>query len=183
METEIIFIKEIINTEDQIGNAWIGKCFITENELQIYFNGCIYRKAKNIENYFDVETETEYKILFIERARWSNYHKGIVEIDQNSIEDYLAITKKDTLDRLQLKIVKLNNKLVKVDEAKILNDKYESDEDYSNRFSGLTITQLLNYIKYYKDCASSDFFALSKKWYLKQIKDLKLEIEKRESKA
>ena len=97
----------------------------------------VYRKGKGFSsNYFDIETGNGYWISGVKKNGTDRHKfgKGIIEIDESIIAEYLEIIGETELQKNKFKIVKLNNVPAKEKATEILNEKYETEFDNSIRF-------------------------------------------------
>lgn len=184
MKTEIVYV-ETETGANHDGKAWIGKCFFSKTGQTIYFNGDVYRKGKGFSsNYFDIETGDGFWISGVKKNGTDRHKfgKGIIEIDESVIAEYLEIIGETELRKNKFKIVNLNNIPAKEKATEILNEKYDSEFDNSIRFkkkpSDLTENELENLIKYYNEIDFTEMYKKNRKLYIEQLKDLETEKEK-----
>ena len=131
MKTDIVYV-EIENEANHDGKAWIGKCFFSKTKQTIYFNGNVYRKSKGFSsNYFDIESGNGFWISGVKKNGTDRHKfgKGLIEIDESIIEEYLKIINETELPKSKFKVVKLDNVPAKEKATEILNEKYEDDYD------------------------------------------------------
>lgn len=184
MKSEIVYV-EIETGANHDGKAWIGKCFFSKTGQTIYFNGNVYRKSKGFSsNYFDIETGTGFWISGVKK-NGTDRHKfgrGIIEIDESIVEEYLKIINETELQKNKFKLVKLNNVPAKEKATEILNEKYEVEFDSSIRFknpSDLTKIELENLINYYNNLDLPKMYKKNRKEFIEELKNLEIELEKR----
>lgn len=185
MKTDIVYV-EIETGANHDGKARIGKCFFSKTGQTIYFNGNVYKKGKGFSsNYYDIETDTGYWISGVKKDGTDRHKfgKGIIEIDKSVVDDYLKIIGETELQKNKFKIVELNNIPEKGKATEILNEKYETEFNNSNRFkkkaSDLTKNELDNLIAYYKEVDITKLFKKSRKGYIDALKELRSEEDKR----
>jgi len=185
MKTEIVYV-EIETGANHDGIAWIGKCFFSKTGQTIYFNGDVYRKGKGFSsNYFDIETGNGFWISGVKKNGTDRHKfgKGIIEIDESIIAEYLEIIGKTELKKNKFKIVNLNNVTAKEKATEILNETYDPEFDNSIRFkkntSDFTENELENLIKYYNEIDFREMYKKNRKLYIEQLKDIETEQEKR----
>jgi hypothetical protein len=184
MKTEIVYV-EIETGANHDGKAWIGKCFFSKTGQTIYFNGKVYRKWKGFSsNYFDIETGNGFWISGVKKNGTDRHRlgKGIIEIDESIIPEYLKIIGETELQKNKFKIVKLDNVPAKEKATEILNEKYEAEFDSSIRFknsSDLTQIELENLIKYYNNLDLPKMYKKNRKEFIEEMKNLEIELEKR----
>jgi hypothetical protein len=184
MKAEIVYV-EIETGANHDGKAQIGKCFFSKTGQTIYFNGSVYQKGKGFSsNYFDIETGNGYWISGVKKNGTDRHKfgKGIIEIDESIIDEYLKIIGETELQKNKFKIVNLNNIPAKEKATEILNEKYEEEFDStirSKKPSDLTKIELENLIKYYNEIDFSKMYKKNRKVYIEELKDLETELEKR----
>lgn len=184
MKTEIVYV-EIETGSNHDGKAWIGKCFFSKTGQTIYFNGNVYRKGKGFSsNYLDIETGNGFWISGVKKNGTDRHRfgKGIIEIDESIVPEYLKIIGEAELQKNKFKIVKLDNVPAKEKATEILNEKYESEFDSSIRFknsSDLTKIELENLIKYYNNLDIPKMYKKNRKEFIAELKHLEIELEKR----
>jgi hypothetical protein len=184
MKTEIVYV-EIETRSNHDGKAWIGKCFFSKTGQTIYFNGNVYRKGKGFSsNYFDIETGNGFWISGVKKNGNDRHRfgKGIIEIDESIIPEYLKIIGETELQKNKFKIVKLDNVPAKEKATEILNEKYETEFDSSIRFKNscdLTKIELENLIEYYNNLDLPKMYMKNRKEYIEELKNLEIELEKR----
>lgn len=185
MKTDIVYV-EIETGANHNGKAWIGKCFYSKSGQTIYFNGNVYRKSKGFSsNYFDIESGNGFWISGVKKNGNDRHKfgKGIIEIDQSIVEEYLKIINETELPKNKFKIVELNNVPAKEKATEILNEKYDAYFDSSIRFkkkpSDLNNIELENLINYYNDIDFPEMYKKNRKLYIEQLKELEKEQEKR----
>ena len=184
MKTEIVYV-EIETGANHDGKAWIGKCFFSKTGQTIYFNGKVYRKWKGFSsNYFDIETGNGFWISGVKKNGNDRHRlgKGIIEIDESIIPEYLKIIGETELQKNKFKIVKLDNVPAKEKATEILNEKYEAEFDNTIRFknsSDLTQIELENLIKYYNNLDLPKMYKKNRKGFIEELKNLEIELEKR----
>ena len=166
--------------------AWIGKCFFSKTRQTIYFNGSIYKKGKGTSsNYFDFETGNSYWISGVKKNGNDRHKfgKGIIEIDEIIIGEYLNIIDKEELPKNKFKLVTLNNIPAKERATEILNEKYTVvDFDESTRFkkiNDLTESELKNLIDYYQEMDFTEMYKKNRKSYIEHLQELETEHIKR----
>ncbi|WP_281638241.1 hypothetical protein [Flavobacterium marginilacus] len=184
MKSEIVYV-EIETGANHDGQAQIGKCFFSKTGKTIYFNGNVYQKGKGFSsNYFDIETGNGYWISGVKKNGTDRHKfgKGIIEIDQSIIAEYLKIIGETELQKNKFKLVNLNNIPSKTKATEILNEKYEAEFDSSIRFKNptdLTKIELENLIKYYNEIDFSKLYKKNRKEYIEELKNLERELDKR----
>ena len=184
MKSEIVYV-EIETGANHDGNAWIGKCFFSKTGQTIYFNGNVYKKGKGFSsNYYDIETGNGYWISGVKKNGTDRHKfgKGIIEIDESVIEEYLKIIGETELQKNKFKIVNLNNVPAKEKATEILNEKYEAEFDSSIRFkklNELTKVEIENLIEYYKDLDLPSMYKKNRKEFIDDLKNAEIELEKR----
>lgn len=186
MKSEIVYV-EIETGSNHDGKAWIGKCFFSKSGKTIYFNGNIYQKGGRggAGNHYDIDSGEGFWISGVKKNGTDRHKfgKGIIEIDQSIVEEYLKIINETELPKNKFKIVELNNVPAKEKATEILNEKYDTYFDSSIRFkkkpSDLNEIELENLIKYYNDIDFPEMYKKNRKLYLEQLKELETEQEKR----
>ena len=185
MKSDIVYV-EIKTGTNHNGKAWIGKCFYSKSGQTIYFNGNVLQKGQGISsNYFDIENGNGYWISGVKKNGTDRHKfgKGIIEIDESIIAEYLKIIGETELPKNKFKIVNLNNVPAKEKATEILNEKYDTEFDNSIRFkkkpSDLTEIELENLIKYYNEMDFTEMYKKNRKLYIEQLKDLETEQEMR----
>ena len=185
MKSDIVYV-EIKTGTNHNGKAWIGKCFYSKSGQTIYFNGKVLQKGQGISsNYFDIENGNGYWISGVKKNGTDRHKfgKGIIEIDESIIAEYLKIIGETELPKNKFKIVNLNNVPAKEKATEILNEKYDTEFDNSIRFkkkpSDLTEIELENLIKYYNEMDFTEMYKKNRKLYIEQLKDLETEQEMR----
>ena len=186
MKTEIVYV-EIETGGNHDGKAWIGKCFFSKSGKTIYFNGNVYQKGGRggAGNHYDIDSGEGFWISGVKKNGTDRHKfgKGIIEIDESIITEYLEIIGETELQKNKFKIVNLNNVPAKEKATEILNEKYDSEFDISIRFkkkpSDLTENELENLIKYYNEIDLHEMYKKNRKLYIEQLKDLETEKEKR----
>ncbi|QKJ63217.1 hypothetical protein [Flavobacterium sp. M31R6] len=185
MKSEIVYV-EIETGANHDGLAQIGKCFFSKTGLTIYFNGNVYQKGGrgSAGNYYDIETGNGYWISGVKKNGTDRHKfgKGIIEIDESVIDEYLKIIGETELQKNKFKLVQLNNVPAKEKATEILNEKYEAEFDNSIRFknpSDLTKIELENLIKYYNDFDLPKMYKKNRKEFIEELKNLEIELEKR----
>jgi hypothetical protein len=184
MKSEIVYV-EIETGANHDGKALIGKCFFSKTGQTIYFNGNIYQKGKGLSsNYFDIETGNGYWISKVKKNGKDRHKfgKGIIEIDESIIEEYLSLINEKELQKNKFKLIKLNNIPAKEKGTEILNEKYENSFDDSIRFkkpNNLNKKELAELIKYYDEMDFTDMYKKNRKSYIEALKELKDELQNR----
>ncbi len=190
MKTEIIYIeKETGGNHD--GKAWIGKCFFSKSGKTIYFNGNVYQKGGRggAGNHYDIDSGEGFWISGVKKDGTDRHKfgKGIIEIDESVITEYLEIIGETELQKNKFKIVNLNNVPAKEKATEILNESYEAEFDVSIRFkkkpNELTENELQNLIKYYEDIDFTKMFKKGRKGYIDSLNELRMEEESRRKKG
>ncbi len=190
MKTEIIYIeKETGGNHD--GKAWIGKCFFSKSGKTIYFNGNVYQKGGrgSAGNHYDIDSGEGFWISGVKKDGTDRHKfgKGIIEIDESVITEYLEIIGETELQKNKFKIVNLNNVPAKEKATEILNESYEAEFDVSIRFkkkpNELTENELQNLIKYYEDIDFTKMFKKGRKGYIDSLNELRMEEESRRKKG
>ncbi len=94
------------------GPAWIGYVKTSKSERTLYFNDHAFqRQAGSMGNYCDLETGEEYWISGVKKTG-SNRHfagRGKIMIDSRAVEEYLALTGKDSLEKSLFEVVELED--------------------------------------------------------------------------
>ena len=184
MKTDIVYV-EIKNEANHDGKAWIGKCFFSKTKQTIYFNGNVYRKSKGFSsNYFDIESGNGFWISGVKKNGTDRHKfgKGLIEIDESIIEEYLKIINETELPKSKFKVVKLDNVPAKEKATEILNEKYEDDYDSSIKFkkpSDLNENELEQLIKHYNEMDFTELYKKNRKGYIEKLRELENEQEKR----
>ena len=186
MKTEIVYV-EIETGGNHDGKAWIGKCFFSKSGKTIYFNGNVYQKGGRggAGNHYDIDSGEGFWISGVKKNGTDRHKfgKGIIEIDQSIVADYLEIIGETELQKNKFKIVNLNNIPAKEKATEILNEKYDTEFDNSIRFkkkpSDLTENELENLIKYYNGIDFPEMYKKNRKLYIEQLKELETEKENR----
>ena len=184
MKTDIVYV-EIETGTNHNGKAWIGKCFYSKTGQTIYFNGNIYRKSKgSSSNYFDIESGNRFWISGVKKDGNDRHKfgKGIIEIDQSIVEEYLKKITETELPKNKFKIIELNNIPAKEKATEILNEKYEAEFDSTIRFkkpSDLKDDELDNLIQYYNELDLPEMYKKNRKEFIQKLKNLEIELEKR----
>tara|TARA_R110000868_G_scaffold33215_1_gene120817 strand:+ start:4332 stop:4907 length:576 start_codon:yes stop_codon:yes gene_type:complete len=184
MKTDIVYV-EIETGASHNGKAWIGKCFYSKTGQTIYFNGNVYRKSKGFSsNYFDIESGNGFWISGVKKNGNDRHKfgKGIIEIDESIIEEYLKIINETELPKNKFIIVELNNIPAKEKATKLLNEKYEAEFDSTIRFknpSDLKDDELDNLIQYYNELDLPKMYKKNRKEFIQELKNLEIELEKR----
>jgi hypothetical protein len=186
MRTEIVYV-EIETGGNHDGKAWIGKCFFSKTGQTIYFDGKIFQKGGrgSAGNHYDIDSGEGFWISGVKKNGMDRHKfgKGLIEIDESIIAEYLEIIGETELQKNKFKIVNLNNVPAKEKATEILNEKYDSEFDDSIRFkkkpSDLTDNELENLIKYYNEIDFTEMHKKNRKLYIEQLKDLETEQEKR----
>lgn len=109
MKTPLIYVELKINNSNP---AWIGYGIYSKSKKTIYFNGKVLKKGKGIKgNYFDIENGNEYWISGVKKNGADRHYSdsGKIHIDLFVIDDYLKITKQQTLPRNKFILTELNN--------------------------------------------------------------------------
>ena len=186
MKSEIVYV-EIETGGNHDGKAWIGKCFFSKSGKTIYFNGNVYQKGGRggAGNHYDIDSGEGFWISGVKKNGMDRHKfgKGIIEIDESIIAEYLKIIEETELQKNKFKIVNLNNVPAKEKATEILNEKYDEYFDSSIRFkkkpSDLNEIELENLIKYYNDIDFPEMYKKNRKLYIEQLKELEIEKEKR----
>ena len=188
MKTEIIYVEEETGANHN-GKAFIGKGFYSKTGQSIYFNGNVYRKGKGFSsNYFDIETGIGFWISGVKKNGEDRhkYGKGLIDIDESIIDEYLKIIGETELPKNKFIKVKLDNVPAKEKATEILNESYEVEFDVSIRFkkkpNELTENELQNLIKYYEDLDFTKMFKKGRKGYIDSLNELRMEEESRRKK-
>lgn len=186
MKSEIVYV-EIETGGNHDGKAWIGKCFFSKSSKTIYFNGNVYQRGGrgSAGNHYDIDSGEGFWISRVKKNGMDRHKfgKGIIEIDESIITEYLKIIGETELQKNKFKIVNLNNVPAKEKATEILNEKYDEYFDSSIRFkkkpSDLNEFELENLVKYYKNIDFPEMHKKNRKLYIEQLKELETEQEKR----
>jgi hypothetical protein len=186
MKTEIVYV-EIETGGNHDGKAWIGKCFFSKSGKTIYFNGNVFQKGGRGGggNHYDIDSGEGFWISGVKKNGTDRHKfgKGIIEIDESIISEYLEIIGETELQKNKFKIVNLNNVPAKEKATEILNEKYDAYFDSSIRFkkkpSDLNDIELENLIKYYNEIDFPEMYKKNRKLYINQLKELEIEKENR----
>lgn len=185
MKSEIVYV-EIETGANHDGLAQIGKCFFSKTGQTIYFNGSVYQKGGrgSAGNHYDIETGNGYWISGVKKNGTDRHRfgKGLIEIDESVIEEYLKIIGETELQKNKFKLVNLDNIPSKAKATEILNEKYENEFVSTIRFKNpndLTKIELENLIKYYNEIDFSKLYKKNRKEYIEELKKLERELEKR----
>lgn len=95
------------------GPAWIGRASYSDSGRTIYFNGHAFQSAKGKgigANYIDIETGDEYWISGVKKNQQDRHWAGggVVQIDQEVVDDYLALIGMTELDPKSFEVVSLD---------------------------------------------------------------------------
>ena len=184
MKTQILYVELKSGFSDN-GPAWIGKGSFSKTGKTIYFNGHAFQKGNGIRgNHFDIETWDEYWISGV-KINGTDRHSagsGTIQIDENTVEDYLTLIGQTTLQKNKFKIVHLDNIPAKQIATEIENQKMEPTFDDSLRFknpSDLSDKELVGLINYYKDLDMTLIAKKGRKEFLDTLNNLQIVQEKR----
>jgi len=184
MKSDIIYIEKT-NGSSHDGMAWIGKCFYSKSGLSIYFDGKVFKKGQSFSgNHFDIETGENYWISKVKK-NGQDRHKfgtGIINIDQNVVDEYLKFIGEESLQKNKFQIVELDNSPAKELATEIENEKCDPTFNYDLRLKNpkdLTESELTELMLYYKDLDLPEMHKKSRKLIKKQIENLNLEFVRR----
>ena len=130
MKKQLMYI-ELKSGYSDNGPAWIGLVEFSKSRQTIYFDNRGLSKSNPGagSNYFNVETGDEYWVSGVKRngqdRHWSG--SGVIMIDKNSIDQYLAYISQSTLDMNKFKVVEFE----RTDKSRIdaiENQKLSSDQ-------------------------------------------------------
>ena len=185
MKTQILYVELKSGFSDN-GPAWIGKGCFSKTGKTIYFNGQVFQKGNGIRgNHFDIETWNEYWISGV-KINGNDRHRtgsGIIQIDENIVQDYLTLIGQTTLQKNKFKIVQLDNVPAKQIANEIENQKQEKTFDDSLRFKNpgdLSDKELVELINYYRELDMTELHKKGRKEYIENLNNLRLELEKRQ---
>ena len=187
MKTQILYVELKSGFSDN-GPAWIGKGSFSKTGKTIYFNGHAFQKGNGIRgNHFDIETWDEYWISGV-KINGTDRHSagsGTIQIDENTVEDYLTLIGQTTLQKNKFKIVQLDNVPAKQIANEIENQKQEKPYNDSLRLKNsrdLSDKELVELINYYKELDMTEMYKKGRKEYIENLNNLQLELEKRQKK-
>jgi hypothetical protein len=117
MKTKLLYVEHKTGYSDD-GPAWIGKGSFSKSGRTIYFNGQAFQSMKGAgfsANYYDLETAEEYWISGVKKnetnRHWAGH--GLIQIDREVIEEFLALTGREKLNLNEFKPVEFSKEDVK----------------------------------------------------------------------
>ena len=125
MRSEIIYVELKTGYNDN-GPAWIGKGVFNRTGQTVYFNGQVLKRGQGISaNHFDLRTGEEYWISGVKKRggdrHWAG--SGKIEIDENILDEYLALRGLMSLPKNRYVIASLNNLPAKETSRELENQK------------------------------------------------------------
>ncbi len=132
MKKEIKYI-ELKSGYSDNGPAWISEIELSKSGNTIYFNNMALKKLKGSSvygNHFDIETGEEYWVSNVKKngqdRHWAG--SGKILIDEEVLNDYLALVDFDSLDKTKFEIIKLNKNFDKTRFDELENKKLKNIE-------------------------------------------------------
>jgi hypothetical protein len=112
MKNRVMYIELKTGYNDN-GPAWIGKVFFSKSGQTIYFNGKAFKRLKKSGisgNYMDLISGEEYWISGVKKDRTDRHWvgSGKIQIEEDIIEEYLKIVKKEKLEKSRFIVIKPN---------------------------------------------------------------------------
>jgi hypothetical protein len=177
MRYEIIYVELKTGFNDS-GPAWIGKGFYNRTRKTVYFDGRVFCRSQGISgNHIDLETRDEYWISGIKKngsdRHWAG--SGIIQIDEESITEYLKVRNLALLPKGKFEVVRLNNIPAKNISTEQENDNKHENFDDSLRFkqlADLTDLELDQLIAYYRELDLPSIHKKARKEFINKLDDL-----------
>ncbi|HEY8999734.1 MAG TPA: hypothetical protein VIM89_00180 [Mucilaginibacter sp.] len=111
MKSKLVYVELKTGYNDN-GPAWIGKAFFSRTGRTIYFNGLAFSKqSRGGGNHYEILSGDYYWVSGIKKTG-SNRHwagHGKIQIDENVVTEYLAITNQSLPLSNTFEVVELNN--------------------------------------------------------------------------
>ena len=117
MKSKLLYV-ELKSGYSDNGPAWIGEGRYSKSRRTIYFNGKAFQSMKGAgigANYYDLETAEEYWISGVKKNE-TNRHwagSGLIQIDRGVIDEFLALTGRNSLNLNEFKPVEFSKEDVK----------------------------------------------------------------------
>jgi hypothetical protein len=112
MQQKLVYVELKTGFSDN-GPAWIGKAFSSKTGKSTYFNGQIFSKGDRHSggNHIELSTGDSYWISGLKRngedRHWAG--GGKINIDKDSVPEYLVLIKSKILPAGKFEVVELDN--------------------------------------------------------------------------